>query len=253
MCVRGLVDFQPQPGDTRPVRRLARATAALTLTLPLLTACSDDQRVSTAPVIEPGRPGESATVHPPGTEFTPVEPEATAADVAFIAGMIPHHEQALEMAELAPDRASHDSVLGLASRIADVQGAEIDVYVRWLSERGFDERGLPVEERSGDHSGDRDDAGHADDGGDADDDGNVMHGMATEEELARLERLRGTEFDRRWLELMIEHHEGAVRMAEDRLAGGGVDVRAGELAADVVATQLAEIRRMEAVLADLTP
>lgn len=243
------------------MRRLARAAAALTLTLPLLTACSDEQNVSTAPVIEPGRPGESATVHPPGTEFTPTEPEATAADVAFIAGMIPHHEQALEMAELAPDRASHDSVLGLASRIADVQETEIDVCVRWLSERGFDERGLPVDEQSGGHSGDVDDGRHADDGAHSDgaddgehsdDGGHAAYGMATEQELVQLERLRGTEFDRLWLQLMIEHHEGAVRMAEDRLAAGGADVRAGELAADVVAGQLAEIRRMEAVLADLT-
>lgn len=238
------------------MRRLARAAAALTLTLPLVAACSDEQNVSTAPVIEPGRPGESATVHPPGTEFTPTEPEATAADVAFIAGMIPHHQQALEMAELAPERASHDSVLGLASRIADVQDAEIDVYLRWLSERGFDERGLPLDGRSGGHSGDVDDGRHADDGADdgehSDDGGHAAYGMATERELVQLERLRGTEFDRLWLQLMIEHHEGAVRMAEDRLAAGGADVRAGELAADVVAGQLAEIRRMEAVLADLT-
>jgi uncharacterized protein (DUF305 family) len=231
-----------------PVTHPLRSTTALVLTAALLVpaaaACSEPDQVSTAPVIAPKRPGEEAEVLPPGTALDPVEQPFTAADVAFVAGMIPHHAQALELAALAPERASHTQVLGLASRIWDVQGPEMDVFRTWLTERELAEDGRPLAQRRHDHGGEAGGAGHAGHPADA------AHGMASAEDIARLTQARGTEFDRLWLQLMIAHHQGALEMAHRRDLDGGQDVRAGELAADVAVTQLDEIHRMEALLAE---
>ena len=226
-------------------RAAAVFAASAAMLLPVTACTGPETEKSTAPVVVPGRPGEEADVLPPGSTFTPDDGLSgwNEADAAFMAGMIPHHEQAITMAQLAPGRAQHPQVLGLADRIADVQGAEIDGYRRWLSERGLGEDGRPGSPGSdggshGDHgtttgpSG----AGHA-------------AGMASAEELDRLEDSSGTAFDRLWLELMIRHHQGALDMAARRERDGGTDVRAGELAADVTVTQLDEIHRMEDLLA----
>jgi len=238
------------PARPRPFRvaRVAALAVAAALALPALAACTgqDESRVSTVPVIEPGRPGETATVHTPGTSFAPIEDQWTAADAAFMVGMIPHHQQALDMAELAPDRAENAKVQALAARIADVQGAEMDVYRRWLSERGMAEDGSPDGKRQhGAHSGD-DETAHLGADGHA-----GMKGMASAEDIERLTAARGSEFDRIWLELMIEHHAGALEMAHQRHTDGGMDTRADELAADVTAGQLAEIKRMQAIQGEL--
>lgn len=227
-----------------PLRRTATLLAGVVLAA-VLTGCGDDDAsVSTSPVIAPGRPGEQAETLEPGTAFEATEEPVVGADVEFMAGMIPHHEQAIVMAELAPERAQHETVLGLASRIADIQGAEIAVYQGWLSERGLDDDGGPAGARDGGgHDGDHDDA-HG--GGDT-----AVHGMATDEEVDRLRASTGAAFDRLWLELMIRHHEGAVTMVEDRIDDGGVDVRAEELASDVWVTQVDEIATMQAVLAEV--
>lgn len=224
-------------------RRLLALIAAGTLASPVLVACGEDERTSTSQVIVPGGPGEAAETLPPGSTFAPEEEPLTEADVAFVSGMIPHHEQALLLAGLASERAEHEQVLGLASRIEDVQGAEIAVYERWLDERGLARDGRPSGQRgTGDDHGDH---------GDVSLDGEApMRGMASEAEIARLRDLRGGDFDRLWLELMVAHHEGALTMAEERLTSGGVDVRADEMADDVVVTQHSEINRMLAILAD---
>jgi uncharacterized protein (DUF305 family) len=175
-------------------------------------------------------------VLPPGTTFETTEHDFDAADVSFVAGMIPHHEQALVLAEFVPQRASDRRVVGLASRIADIQGAEIDVYRRWLRERGLNENGKPLGKKETHLEHGEDGHGHA------------MAGMATDEQLAELAALSGEDFDRRWLELMIAHHRGALQMADERDREGGRDIRADELAADVVVTQIDEIQRMEKML-----
>ncbi|HEX5534273.1 MAG TPA: DUF305 domain-containing protein [Actinomycetales bacterium] len=215
------------------LRRALPALLAGSVVLAGLSACSTDANVSTAPVVAPGKPGEPAEVLPPGTTFDPTEHDFDAADVSFVAGMIPHHQQALVLADLVPQRASDRRVVGLASRIADIQGAEIGVYRRWLSERGLNENGKPLGKKEVHLKHGEQGHGHA------------MPGMATDEELAELAALSGEDFDRRWLELMIAHHRGALQMADERDREGGRDVRADELAADVVVTQIAEIQRME--------
>lgn len=224
----------------------ALAALGAAVVVSVLTGCSSEAESQTtaasATVIEPGRPGEPATTYAPGEQVPlPQQPGVAEADVAFIAGMIPHHEQALVMADLAPQRAQDSRVRGLAARISDVQQAEIAVYRAWLAEQGLGPDGRPAEHRG--------DAGHDGHGGDGAHAG--MAGMASEAELQRLRAASGEDFDRLWLELMTRHHEGALQMVDQRDRAGGTDQRIGELAAGVGVEQSAEIERMQEVLASL--
>ncbi|WP_017593531.1 DUF305 domain-containing protein [Nocardiopsis potens] len=143
------------------------------------------------------------------------------ADVMFARMMIPHHEQALEMAELAEDR-SGPEVGDLAERIEKAQGPEIEQLTSMLEEWGEDP------EAEMDHE---------------------MDGMLTEEQLAELEAAEGDAFDELFLEQMIEHHEGAVDMAQAQL-DEGVSAEATELATAVVEAQEAEISEMRGLLGE---
>lgn len=144
------------------------------------------------------------------------------ADVAFAQGMVPHHEQALEMTELVSSRTENTHVIELASRISQAQQPEIDRMSGWLKTWG-----APVKAES--HTS----HGHAD-----------SHGMV---ELGDLGDLKGTEFDRQWLSLMIQHHRGAVEMARKHLEQG-TDPETRKLAQDVVTAQEKEIAEMESLL-----
>ncbi len=119
-------------------------------------------------------------------------------DVAFAQGMIPHHRQALEMARLAADRSSSGTVKDLAGRIEKAQDPEIRTMTGWL--RSWGEK-VPGGTGGGgmDHSA----SGHS-----------GMPGMMGGEDMAALESLTGKAFDAQFLTLMVEHHEGAVEMAE---------------------------------------
>jgi uncharacterized protein (DUF305 family) len=180
-------------------------------------------------VIVPGAPGEVAQVLPGAEAGERYGPDPTSpSDVAFVAAMVPHHRQALEMASLAPDRAADPGVTAMADRIAAAQGPEIAVMEAWLARQD------PA--LGGGHGG-----GHASDG--------TLHpGMATPEQMAELAAATGPAFDRLFLELMIAHHEGALRMAEQAVVGG-TDLTALQMADHVVAGQSAEIARMRDLLA----
>ncbi|WP_394622105.1 DUF305 domain-containing protein [Lentzea sp. JNUCC 0626] len=144
------------------------------------------------------------------------------ADVEFAQGMVPHHEQALEMSGLVASRTENSHVIDLAKRIADVQQPEIDRMNGWL--RTWN---APVKASS--HTS----HGHTED-----------HGMV---DLGNLADLDGTEFDRQWLSLMIQHHRGAVDMARKHLTAG-TDPETRKLAQDVVSHQEKEIAEMESFL-----
>ncbi|SHH10475.1 DUF305 domain-containing protein [Streptoalloteichus hindustanus] len=204
-----------------------RGVAVLALGL-AVTGCSGDPgegavRESAPPVIVPGGPGEPARTLS-GAPSSGVRPSAapSEADRAYVQMMIAHHQQAVEMTALAPERAADAQVRGLAARIGAAQGPEITAMRGWLERNGL-----------GSGSGGHD---HA-----------AMPGMATPEQMAALRAATGGEFDRQFLRLMIAHHEGAVSMATDLLTKG-VDVFAQEMAQDVIATQTAEIKRMRAML-----
>ena len=141
------------------------------------------------------------------------------ADVMFAQMMIPHHEQAIEMSEIALDPASGASsaIQDLAIRIRDAQDPEIELMKGFLATWG-----APLNPEDGmDHS-------------------SMMEGMLTVEELDELAGLQGSEFDVRWAQAMIAHHKGAVAMAEDVLSDGK-NAETRKLAEEIIANQQAEI------------
>jgi uncharacterized protein (DUF305 family) len=155
-----------------------------------------------------------------------------AADVMFAQMMIPHHQQALEMAVLARTRAGNSQVKALAAKIEAAQQPEIQTMKGWLKAWG-----APLQDPSGG-------MGHGSMGHGS------MPGMMTDADMAKLKAATGTAFDRMFLELMIAHHTGAIEMAETELAQGqNPDAKA--LAEEIRAAQTAEITAMRALLKTL--
>lgn len=153
------------------------------------------------------------------------------ADVAFAQGMIPHHQQAVQMAELAADRAASDEVRQLAEDIEAAQGPEIQAMTDLLEAWGQD-----VPSGSMDHG----DMGSGDPSG-------GMPGMMPEDEMTMLEDADGADFDRMFLEMMIRHHEGAIDMARTEQANGE-NPDAVALAEKIARDQEAEIAMMKQLL-----
>lgn len=162
----------------------------------------------------------------------------TPADARFMQGMIPHHAQALDMTALVPTRTMRRDVLLLAERIEVAQGDEIAWMQRWLQDRGEE---VPMAGAGHAHHG----AAHHGAGHNA-----LMPGMLTPEQLAQLAGATGPEFDRLFLEFMIQHHEGALVMVNDLLASPGAAqlTEVYRFASDIDADQRADIARMRAML-----
>ena len=150
------------------------------------------------------------------------------ADVTFAQSMIPHHEQAVEMAKMAELQASSTEVRDLAARIEAAQGPEIATMSGWLEAWGKD---VP----SGDRMGGMD---HGSDG---------MPGMMDADDMALLHSSTGAGFDRMFLTMMIEHHEGAIEMAKTEQSDGK-HPDAIDLAEKIEADQTAEIAVMQDLL-----
>ena len=192
----------------------------------------------TAPtIVQPGAPGEPAETLTP-EELAELEPTTyTEADVRFMQGMIHHHAQALWMTDLVPKRSTRASIELLARRISASQEAEIAQMREWLETRGEE---TPMLHRP---------HGHAHGTGVA-----AMPGMLTKPQQQRLAAASGTAFDRLFLRLMIQHHNGALTMV-DRLYtdDGGVESAADAFARHVDSDQAIEIARMEQLLAGIRP
>lgn len=201
-----------------------RVLAALILALSLtLTACGTDEAAE--------RPTPSTTEH-------------NDADVAFATDMVPHHAQALSMADMTRNRRLDPEVSALVEDIRSAQGPEIETMVDWL-----DEWDQEIPETMRDHVN----AGH----GDTDsaeqmqgmDDMGDMPGMMSAEDMSGLENATDADFQRMWLSMMIEHHEGAIEMAEKETSSGQYQP-ALDLAEDIVSAQQAEITAMQSLLED---
>ena len=164
---------------------------------------------------------------------------ASAADIAFAQGMIPHHQQAIEMADLALDPRADASpqVKALARQIKGAQDPEIQQMTGWLQAWGAP---TAMPGASGDMSG-MDHGGH-------DMGGMTMSGMMTDEQMAQLQQATGSQFDTLWLQMMIAHHEGAISMAE-QVKSGSDNPEVVALADAVISGQRAEIETMRADLA----
>ncbi|MFD5798694.1 DUF305 domain-containing protein [Streptomyces diastatochromogenes] len=204
---------------TRNLTRRAALVAVTGVASVLLAACG-----SGAGGAHAGH-GTSASLSPSASATgTP----HNAQDVAFAQGMIPHHQQALEMARLADGRASSARVKDLAARIEKAQDPEIRTMTGWLKAWGEQ---VPM--AGMDHSG------HAGMSG--------MSGMMSDDDMAALKKATGKDFDTKFLSLMVEHHQGAVEMATTEKSKGQYGPATG-MADDIVSAQNAEIKEMKQLL-----
>ncbi|WP_174189455.1 MULTISPECIES: DUF305 domain-containing protein [Nocardia] len=201
---------------------LRRYLPGVAVLLFVLAGCGDsDEADKSTTTAGPGAPAISTTV---GAATSAPAGAYNDADVTFLQSMYPHHAQAIQMADLVPSRSQNQQVLDLASAIKAAQEPEM-AQIRSLLE----EFGKPVP------SPDSGPMGHD------------MPGMMSPQQMSSLQGMSGAEFDRMWLEMMINHHTGAVRMAQTELDTGAND-QAKQLAATIVPAQQREIDQMKAML-----
>ncbi|MDT9600512.1 DUF305 domain-containing protein [Sphingosinicella rhizophila] len=193
-----------------------------------------------APIVQPGAPGQATrslsaaeAVRIADTRFSPD-------DVRFMQDMIRHHYQAVQMVALVKDRTNRKPLVDMAGRIDASQADEIALMQKWLKERG----------QTAPDPG----AAHAMGATHGVHEHGTMVGMATPEQMAALAAAKGNAFDRLFLERMIAHHEGAVKMVDNLLKqpGSAYDPVLFEFTSDVKNEQGAEIKRMSALLAQLS-
>lgn len=202
---------RPTPARLRPGRTVRRwPVAAFLLAMLAVMSCSASSSETT-------QASDAGSDH-------------NAADVAFVTAMIPHHAQAVEMADLALSRTTSPAVHDLAQQIQDAQGPEIDTMSGWLSDW---EQPIPATTDGMDGMG----AGS-----------HTMLGMMSSKDMQDLAAASGKEFDRRWLTMMVQHHEGAIEMARTELSDGRSSA-AKDLATAIVTAQQKEIGVMTGLLA----
>lgn len=242
---------------TRPATRTLARVAALgtTATLSLvLAACggNDAGSMDHSSMAGSSQSSQSSTTSASPSASAPsnaaVDAEHNDQDVMFAQMMIVHHKGAIEMAQMATTQASSQQVKDLAAKIEAAQQPEIEQMTSWLNTWGE-----PVEADSSmggmegmDHS--------ATPSGDSSSmqgmDHSSMPGMMSEEQMTQLQNATGTDFDRMFLQMMIEHHTGAVQMAETEQQQGS-NPQAQELADSIVTSQSAEIEQMKQMLTTL--
>ena len=209
-------------------KRITATLAGLALTA-TLAACADQGATPPAATTSPtSSTSATATESASASASTDVAAEHNDQDTTFAQMMIIHHEGAIEMSQLAVQRADNPEVVALAERIAEAQGPEIDEMTAWLGAWGEDIS--------------------PDDHGGMDMGGMDMDGMSQEEMMTQLDGLAGDEFDRAFLDAMIAHHEGAIEMSEQQVADGQ-NPDAVALAEKIIEDQRAEITEMREILA----
>ena len=182
------------------------------------------------PIILPGAPGESSKLISPTEATNIASTKYVKADVDFLQGMIVHHQQAIVMSQLATKRTNNKTIIDLANRIDSSQEDEIDFMRSWLESR--DEK--PNKEHAHHHM--------------------KMVGMASPEELQQLRDSDSTEFDKLFLKLMINHHDGALEMVKDlkQYPGTAYDSILNEFISELVNDQGVEIERMNGIAVNLS-
>ena len=196
------------------LHRFAVPVITLALTA-ALAACGSDESSSVASSTVESTGGAAGTV------------ALNAADIEFAQGMIAHHEQAIDMAEIAldPNIGASPAVIDLATRIKGAQDPEVELMTGWLTAAGE-----PVAMDTSE--------GH---------DMSSMEGMMSAEQMDAMAAMTGADFDQIWLQMMIAHHEGAVSQSQTVKANGSnADVLA--LADQIITAQQAEITEMQALL-----
>lgn len=199
------------------LRIRAAAMVAASATALALSSCSST--ATKTAVEDHSSHGSSAMAAQPSTAHNQD-------DVLFAQMMIPHHQQAVALAGMVPDRSTNPEVRALAAEISAAQQPEIatmkDMLGRW---------GIKPDEM-------QHESGHA---------GMTMQGMVGDETLVKLEGLKGPDFDALWLQSMIGHHQGAIEMATIEVeAGKSPEMTA--LARSIISAQQAEIDQMKQML-----
>jgi uncharacterized protein (DUF305 family) len=193
--------------------RVVAAMVALAAAL-ALSSCSS-----------PAPDGHTDHQHPDAPVITGKPAGYNADDIAFATNMIPHHQQAVDLSAMVPDRSANAELIALAKQISAAQQPEIEIMKVFL---------VQWNENPDTNSGH---AGH----------GSTMAGMVDAATMTKLESLNGAEFDKLWLESMISHHQGAIDMANAEIANGD-NVDAKTLAKNILATQGTEIGQMKQML-----
>ena len=142
----------------------------------------------------------------------------SSADIQFAEGMIPHHQQAIVMARIALKKSKNPKIILLAKGIRDAQGPEVLIMKRWLSQAKISGMGMTM----------------------------MMDGMLSTRKLNALKTASGANFDKLFLQGMIQHHSGAIRMAAVVSASSNLEVR--HLSQNIIAAQRREIIEMRALL-----
>ena len=160
------------------------------------------------------------------------------ADVQFAQEMIPHHQQAVQMAKMAQSHAASPQVKQLASDIEAAQGPEIATMTQWLKAWGKD---VPSDSSS-------DSMGGMDMGDGSSMSSGDMPGMMSADDMHQLDMAHGAEWDKMFLTMMVQHHQGAIEMAKTEQASG-LNPDAIALAKKIEKAQTAEIAQMQGMLA----
>ncbi len=150
-------------------------------------------------------------------QFSGENPESTdfnRNDVMFMNMMIVHHNQAIEMAALSENRTDNENILELSRNISEAQTRENRQMIEWMQDMGYS---------PGNH--------------------HPMAGMASREEMQQLENSSGSEYNRLFAELMIEHHEGGIAMAQN-FYSSGENSELREMQGEMIDAQQKEIKKM---------
>jgi uncharacterized protein (DUF305 family) len=209
------------------IPRILALPAALAATL-VLASCGSSHPSDGS---HNGQSASGTTANAPRTTGTTETGAQSQADVTFATGMIPHHAQAVEMADMAPKQAVDPKVKALAAKIKHAQGPEIARMSGWLASAG-----APVPGTAGGH--------------DMSGMGGKEDGMMSPDQMTNLVKATGSPFDRMWLQAMTQHHDGAVALAKDELALG-ISPDAKKLAQSIIDSQSAEMAEMKSILAGM--
>jgi uncharacterized protein (DUF305 family) len=202
-----------------PMRRRALTIGAAALAALLtVTACSSSGNQSATSAMSSA--GSSAA-----STSAPATSAHNQADVTFAQNMIPHHQQAIQMSDIIMGKQGIDPrVVQLANQIKAAQGPEIQQMQSWLSQWGQPTMSMAP--------------------------GMLMPGMLPDQDMTALQNAQGVDASKQFLTGMIQHHQGAIAMAQDEIKSGQYPP-AVALAHSIATTQQQEITTMQSILASL--
>jgi len=219
-------------GRNQSLMRTTRRTRTVALAITAVAAAAVLAACSSADTAAPASASAGSSMAAEQSAGADSQQAGSESDITFAQLMIPHHEQAVQMADMALQKATTPEVQQLAQQIKDAQDPEIQQMRGWLTAWDAPEQ---MDGMDGMDHGDMDMGGQS------------AAGMMTDQDMTALMDATGTDFDQMWLAMMIAHHKGAIEMAQTAKADTtNPDVTA--LADAIVAGQTSEIDTMEKLL-----